>query len=315
MNIWTREQCCLYWPCYCGASIIWCYFGPSIIRSGRERSESWENATRLGSGGENWDNSSSSSPEAVPISWIKAQMSPCCHQAIWVLPPSSCIIIVIPFDQMSVCWREGVGGVSRWCQYFLATHRIFQLLEFAIPSAAATAASCHKNLSLLIGQELWMLASHWSRASCSDLPGRDMSFIANDIGGSEGQTLSQRVQRTKSTRSRSLDSEGPLDFSQTIFFWQLPDSYNILPTINRCLLGPLSLFPDHHHHYHRHQHHQHHHHYHHHQHHHHHHHHQHHNLFWHFRMQKQPLKEKRDFIKVRRVLLFVLFSTLEQSPQ
>ena len=64
--------------------------------------------------GENWDNSSSSSssPEAVPISWIKAQMSPCCHQAIWVLPPSSCIIIVIPFDQMSVCWREGVGRIT-----------------------------------------------------------------------------------------------------------------------------------------------------------------------------------------------------------
>ena len=107
--------------------------------------------------GENWDNSSSSSPEAVPISWIKAQMS-VLSPSYLVLPPSSCIIIVIPFDQMSVCWREGVGGVSRWCQYFLATHRIFQLLEFAIPTgsstAVATAASCHKNLSLLIGREL-----------------------------------------------------------------------------------------------------------------------------------------------------------------
>ena len=111
MNIWIRKQCCLYWPCYCGASIIWCYFGPSIIRSGRERSESWENATRLGSGGENWDNSSSSSPEAVPISWIKAQMSVLSPSYLG-LPPSSCIIIVIPFDQMSVCWREGVGRIT-----------------------------------------------------------------------------------------------------------------------------------------------------------------------------------------------------------
>ena len=86
--------------------------------------------------GENWDNSSSSSssPEAVPISWIKAQMSPCCHQAIWVLPPSSCIIIVIPFDQMSVCWREGSGriasvpifpGNSRFFQHFANNQKMF----------------------------------------------------------------------------------------------------------------------------------------------------------------------------------------------
>ena len=156
---------------------------------------------------------------------------PCCHQAIWVLPPSSCIIIVIPFDQMSVCWREGVGGVSRWCQYFLATHRIFQLLEFAIPTAAATSASCHKNLSLLIGRELCMLASHWSRGSCAgtpvhcsgDLPGSDMSFIC----GSEAETLSQKgAKRTKSTRSRSRDSGEPPDFSRTIF----SGSFQILTT-------------------------------------------------------------------------------------
>ena len=62
--------------------------------------------------GENWDNSSSSSPEAVPISWIKAQMSVLSPSYLG-LPPSSCIIIVIPFDQMSVCWREeGRGRIT-----------------------------------------------------------------------------------------------------------------------------------------------------------------------------------------------------------